>query len=303
MSDEQPPAEFQQVLDSWRPAAIRVSGRIDAWPTRALAALLGAPAPVTGEALPLLWHEVHLHDAPRPDDLAADGHPRAGLLPPLKERRRMFGGGKVEVLAPMLVGEEVTRDSRVVDVRLRHGRSGWLLLVTEEHDFRNDGRLLVRDRRDIVYRVPSDISGTAGGAPVVPPEDLPQGPAALELETDPRVLFMYSALTYNPHRIHYDRDFTRDVEGHPDLLVHGPLLATGCAEAARRLLGSLCVMEYRLVAPAYCGEPVRFHVREHDDGACEVSALQGRRVCARAQVTPAAHRSASSPGPGERHDG
>jgi len=190
-------------------------------------------------------------------------------------------GGLVEVLAPLSVGAAATRVSRVADVRLRVGRSGWLLLVTEEHDIVSEGLLRVRDRRDIVYRAAADMRHGAAGAPADLPAGPPPGAVTMTLDPDARLLFMYSALTYNAHRIHYDPDYVRDVEGHGRLLVHGPLIATACAEVAQRAVGELRSLEYRLVAPAFVGASVTFHAQRADDGACSVWATQDGQVCAR----------------------
>jgi 3-methylfumaryl-CoA hydratase len=280
----QPPEEFRAAAATWRPAETSVEGRIDEWSARALAALLGAAVPLAGRPLPLAWHEAQLHEAPTLAELGPDGHSLGGLLPPLSARQRRFGGGEIEVLAPLVVGATATRVSRVAQVRLRQGRSGWLLLVTEEHEISSEGSLRVRDRRDIVYRAAADVwHGTVGEAadpPAAPPAAPPAGAASMTLDPDPRLLFMYSALTYNAHRIHYDPDYVRDVEGHGRLLVHGPLTATACAEVARRVVGDLRSLTYRLVAPAFAGSSVTFHAQRSDDGGCAVWATQDGRVCA-----------------------
>ena len=277
----EPPREFRAVAESWRPDQERVDGRIDEWSTAALAALLSVPPPSPGDPLPLGWHEVHLHDTPRLAELGPDGHRLGGLLPPLSARQRRFGGGLVEALAPLVVCAAATRVSRVADVRLREGRSGWLLLVSEEHEIASEGVLRVRDRRDIVYRASVDVRQGPGGGAVDSLAGPPVGAFSMTLDPDPRLLFMYSALTYNAHRIHYDPDYVRDVEGHGRLLVHGPLIATACAEVAQRTLGELRSLEYRLVAPAFVGSPVTFHAQGSDDGSCAVWATQDGRVCAR----------------------
>lgn len=277
----QPPEDFHAVAATWRPAETSVEGRIDEWSARALAALLGAAAPLAGQPLPLTWHEVQLHEAPAPGQLGPDGHPLGGLLPPVSARQRRFGGGLVEVLAPLVVGSTATRVSRVADVRLREGGSGWLLLVTEEHEILSGGVLCVRDRRDLVYRAATDVRRGVAGVAADSPDGPPVGAVTMSLEPDPRLLFLYSALTYNPHRIHYDPDYVRQVEGHGRLLVHGPLIATACAEVAHRVMGQLRSLEYRLVAPAFVGAPVTFHAQRSDDGACAVWATQDGRLCAR----------------------
>jgi 3-methylfumaryl-CoA hydratase len=281
----EPPGELRAVAESWRPDQERVDGRIDEWSTAALAALLDVPPPSPGDPLPLGWHEVHLHDTARMAELGPDGHRLGGLLPPLSARQRRFGGGVIEVLAPLPVGATARRDSRVVDVRLREGRAGWLLIVTEEHEIRSGRTVCVRDRRDLVYRVAEDVLSRRA-APAAEPRPAPawDGPPLLTLDPDPRMLFLYSALTYNAHRIHYDADYLRSVEGDGRLLVHGPLVATGCAQAAQQVVGVVRSLEYRLVAPAFAGRPVAFHARAADDGSCAVRVLQDGRLVARASA-------------------
>ncbi len=271
MSDE--PVEFAEVLDGWAPAPEVVHGALDPWPAAALAALLGRPAPGPGEPLPPLWQEVYLRAAHAVSELADDGHPGAGsLVPPLRDRRRMFGGGRITVHRPLLVGEPATRTSSVAGVRARQGRSGWLLLVTEQHEVCVDGAVRVREERDIVYRRAADVGRTAAAAAAPAPADPPD----YTIEPDERLLFCMSALTYNAHRIHYDRDFTVGVEGHPDLLVHGPLLALGAVETVRRQdPREIARMQYRLVSPAYLGRgTIGFACTRDDSGSLRVVGSQ-----------------------------
>ena len=304
----QPPAEFARIAESWQPAATTASGRVQEWQVAAFAALIGADAPGTDEPLPLLWHETQLRDTPGLADLGPDGHPAAGLLPPLSQRRRMFGGGTVDVIEALRVGERASRVGRVVDRRLREGRAGWLLLVTEEYEWRGaDGEVRVRDRRDLVYRAPSDIAAAAASGPSTAAkaaeskaaepkaaEPAPSGRWTLTMDTDERLLFMYSALTYNTHRIHYDAPYAGAEEGYPGLLVQGPLIATGCAEVARRHLGPVTSMTYRLVAPSFCGAPLTFHAAEPVDGVSEVWAVQHDKICARGTARVAASDESSA---------
>ncbi|MDG3009899.1 hypothetical protein G4X40_07030 [Rhodococcus sp. D2-41] len=292
----EPPEAFRDVVDHWRPGPQVDEDLFGAWPTRALAAVLDAPAPA--DALPPLWHEVYLRAAHRPSDLGADGHPlRDDLVPDLANRRRMFGGGRVAVTAPLRLGETVRRTSTVESVTIRHGRSGWLLLVTERHRFTVDGELRVTDERDIVYRLPQDVSRRPTYTAPRPTADADLGEPVLTYHPDERMLFQFSALTYNAHRIHYDFPFTTAVEGHPHLLVHGPLLALGGLEAARRTLGHPAVaVDYRLVAPAYCGDPVTFHVTPVDADEVSVQAMQRGRCCLTMTASTAARRPTESEG-------
>jgi 3-methylfumaryl-CoA hydratase len=284
------PREFADVVSGWRPAPQVVHGELSPWPAQALAALLGALPPGPRDPLPPLWHEVYLHQPYAVTDLGPEGHlAEGGLLPPLAERRRMFGGGRITVEQPLRVGEVATRTSTVIRPRVREGRSGWLLLLTELHEITVGGAPRVTDERDIVYRVPADVSRAAVPPPAATgpaaPQPAPPAPA-FGLDVDERVLFMFSALTYNAHRIHYDRRYTVDVEGHRDLLVHGPLLAIGAVEAARRTgTGDISAFSYRLVSPSYPGTPISFGVERADPRQATVTGTQDGVVRVEARVT------------------
>ncbi|MGI9156403.1 MAG: hypothetical protein ACR2FG_07175 [Marmoricola sp.] len=262
------PREFERILDQWRPEPEVVEGELCRWPADALSAFLGGRGLGHAGSLPPLWHELYLHRVRAVAELGEEGHPVDGsLLPPLLERRRMFAGGTVTLDEPMRLGERAKRTSSVQDIRVREGRSGWLLIVTEQHLFSADGVPRVRDQRDIIYRLPADMSRSVAPRAVAGPTT---GRPMFRLDVDERMLFMFSALTYNAHRIHYDRRYAVDVEGHADLLVHGPLLAIGAIEAARRTCDAqISTVSYRLLAPSYPGSPIEFYVQE--DGASRVS--------------------------------
>ncbi|HET8716926.1 MAG TPA: hypothetical protein VFM50_04175 [Nocardioidaceae bacterium] len=286
----QPPAEFDEVRRSWSPTGEQVTGRLDPWPAQALAALLGTTLPGDG-TLPPLWSEAYLRSARPVSALGEDGHPADGaLVPPLPHRRRMFGGGRIVVTAPLRLGETATRTSSVRDVRLRQGRSGWLLLLTELHELRVGDDVRVREERDIVYRRPEDVARPAasGGTPASCGAGVPDDDADFVLHPDERQLFCFSALTYNAHRIHYDRDYTRQVEGHRDLLVHGPLLVIGAIEAARRIRpeasAPITSVDYRLVAPSHPGSPVVFSTAPGNDRTARVVGTQDGVATVEARV-------------------
>jgi 3-methylfumaryl-CoA hydratase len=216
-------------------------------PAQALAALLDVPLP--DGPLPLLWHWLYLLDRPAQADLGPDGHPVRGavLAPPGPGRRRMWAGGRVRVPGELRVGESATRRSEVLAVREKNGRSGPLTFVTVAHRISQGGRVVVDEEQDIVYRAPDAGSPRPDDGPDVPP-----GEDEWAVEVTPTLLFRFSALTYNAHRIHYDRDYSREVEGYPGLLTHGPLQALAMAEAARaRGIGGRVEFEYRLVSPLF----------------------------------------------------
>ncbi len=224
-------------------------------PAEGLAGLLGVDLPdLTGAGLPALWHWVYLLDRPRQEDLGPDGHPVRGVVPvpPGPGLRRMWASGRVRALAPLVTDRPATRRSRVARTEDKVGRSGAMTFVTVRHEVVQDGHVVVEENQNIVYRQPPERS--AAVVEEAPVADVPPGPGEWPIEPSQTLLARFSALTYNGHRIHYDREFTRDVEGYPGLLVHGPLQAIAMTEAARRLLGGAVVpvdVDYRLVAPLF----------------------------------------------------
>jgi 3-methylfumaryl-CoA hydratase len=227
-------------------------------PARALGALLDVPVPDLegGAGLPLLWHWIYLLDRPAQADLGPDGHAIRGTLPapPGPGRRRMWAGGRVLTSGSLRCGETATKRTRVLSVQEKNGRSGPLTFVVVGHQIRQDGRVVIEEEQDIVYRVAAS-SPEPSPVPVVPVVPGPVVPAAdgeWTIEVSPTLLFRFSALTYNAHRIHYDRDYARDVEGYPGLLTHGPLQALVMAEAGRAAGcdGDLS-FHYRLSSPLF----------------------------------------------------
>jgi 3-methylfumaryl-CoA hydratase len=231
-------------------------------PASALGGLLDVPVPDLdgGAELPLLWHWVYLLDRPAQADLGPDGHPVRGAVPapPGPGLRRMWAGGSVRLRGGLRCGETATRRSRVLSVQEKQGRSGPLTFVTVGHQVSQRGRVCVDERQDLVYRVPPAAGAAAPAAPGAAADSgpaLPPGTGERAIEVTPPLLFRFSALTYNAHRIHYDRQYARDVEGYPGLLTHGPLQALAMAEAARaggypEGAGDL-VFDYRLVSPLF----------------------------------------------------
>lgn len=225
-------------------------------PAEALSRLLGVPLPdVTGEeGLPLLWHWLYLLERPAQADLGADGHPVRGVIPapPGPGRRRMWAGGRVRTTGVLRCGEEATRRTSILSTTDKDGRTGRLTFVTVQHLVLQCGAVVVDEQQDIVYR---DATTPA------PPDTMPVEPAAIvppavdewSIDVTSTLLFRFSALTYNGHRIHYDREYARDVEGYPGLVTHGPLQALAMAEAARVVDSTpgLRSFDYRMVSPLF----------------------------------------------------
>ena len=258
-------------------------------PAQALAGLLGVALPDLGggEGLPLLWHWVYLLERPVQADLGPDGHPaRGGIpVPPGPGRRRMWAAGRVVASGALRCDEPATRHTRVLSSTDKQGRTGAMTFVKVGHEIVQRGQVVIREEQDIVYRAaaaPAADEPMAASAGPGREADavLPTQPGEWEVEITPTVLFRYSALTYNAHRIHYDRDFCRDVEGYPGLLVHGPLQATLMAEAARRRGASGPVQfDYRLVAPLFDHEGLVVSATQTDDGlVTQVRDRSGRQT-------------------------
>ena len=206
--------------------------RIDLARARAMQKLIEDPdAPLNeGDALPPLWHWLYFWDVARHSDLGPDGHAtRGGLLPPINLPSRMWAGSRLAFLRPLAMGAYAEQSSTVTEVSEKQGRSGRLVFVTVHHRVSDDEGICIEEEQDLVFRRPPGPGAvsTAEPAPAIIPWRLPITP-------DPVMLFRYSALTMNGHRIHYDHKYVTETEGYPGLVVHGPLLATLMIELARR---------------------------------------------------------------------
>ena len=221
-------------------------------PLAALAATLDRdePFPQAGDPVPPLWHWLYFLPVHRASDIVADGHAeRGGFLPPVQLPRRMFAGARFWFNRPIRVGETVTRRSRIADVRCKDGRSGPLVFVVARHEIGGRDGVAVVEEQELVYR-----SGPVPGASLAAPEAAPNDPAwRREVRPDEVLLFRYSALTFNGHRIHYDRRYATDVEGYAGLVVHGQLVATMLLELLRQHVPGAVVTEFsfRAVRPIF----------------------------------------------------
>ena len=197
-------------------------------------------------------------------DVGPDGHPKRGdFLPPVPLPRRMWAGSRLVFPSPLRIGDALRRTSRVVDVSVKEGRSGTLVFVTVRHEIdRGDERLLF-DEHDIVYRGIAP-AGTAASAHKQAPQDHLW---IRTIEPTPVLLFRYSALTYNSHRIHYDQPYVTDIEGYPGLIVHGPLLATLLLDLLLRERPSARVKRFEFRAVSALFDDAPFHVCGRPDDA------------------------------------
>jgi 3-methylfumaryl-CoA hydratase len=266
-------------LRQWIGRTEQLTDIITATPYAALAATLDRPAarPAAGTPLPPLWHWLYFLPVYRQSDIGPDGHAeRGGFLPPVALPRRMWAGSQFEFSRPLCVGDAIWRRSTIVDVTEKRGRSGPLVFVKVRHEIHRDDEPLpaLIEFHDLVYR-DAPTAGAAAPSPTL-------APAAWSWERkinpDPVLLFRYSALTFNGHRIHYDRRYVSEVEGYPGLVVHGPLIATLLLDLLRREMPEADVsrFQFKAIRPLFdleafsvCGRPgegntVQLWARDHE---------------------------------------
>ena len=247
------------------------SDSLTAWPIAALAATLDEPelAVDIGSPVPNGWHWIFFLEAKPASELGSDGHPkRGGFLPPVPLPRRMWAGGRLEFIQPLKIGDPITRESEILSVELKSGRSGTLVFVTVRHTIKAAGTIAIIEEQDIVYR-----EAAQKGEPLPPGKPAPGNAAwSRRVMPDSTLLFRYSALTFNGHRIHYDKDYATNEEHYPGLVVHGPMQATLlldlCRQNARRTLKQF---EYRAQHPLFAGRA--FTVNGNFDAAASQADL------------------------------
>jgi 3-methylfumaryl-CoA hydratase len=259
MSTEEPD------LVAWKGRTETVLDTMGPTPVLALMATLDHPAaPVpAGTPLPPLWHWLYFLPLHRQSEIGPDGHAkRGGFLPPVPLPRRMWAGSQFEFHAPVRVGDAVARRSTIADVTQKAGRTGRLVFVKVQHELFCNGaeRPALTEFHDIVYREarqPGDVEP--------PPTAAPTGaPWQREIVPDDVLLFRYSALTFNGHRIHYDRRYVTEVEGYPGLIVHGPLIATLLMDLLGRHAPEAEVASFRFkaVRPTFDLHPFKVNGRQ-----------------------------------------
>ncbi len=221
--------------------------------------------PRVGDAAPLTTHWCLAQPVFPMSALSPDGHPtRGGFLPPVPLPRRMWAGGELQFFQPLRVGDETTRSSRIADITMKTGGTGVLCFVSVDHTVATPRGTVIRERQDIVYREMSAAQPAAPAKPAPPP-------AAQHREShmaDPVLLFRYSALTFNGHRIHYDRDYVTKVEGYPGLVFHGPLQAAFLVEFSAKLHGGAAPKKfsYRGVQPLFEGSEFSINANDTSTG-------------------------------------
>lgn len=243
------------ILTDWIGRATESACWLDPWRAQALHATLDSsePMPQEGGVLAPGWQWVYFLETAPSSELGPDGHPRrGGFMPPVQLPRRMWAGSRLEFLAPLVLGESARRVSRILAVEEKSGRSGRLCFVTVEHEIHGQLGVAIREQQDIVYR-----EASTGGVP--PAQAAPDDAKwRREWSFDAPRLFRYSALTFNSHRIHYDRAYATQEEGYQGLVVHGPLLATLMLELVRahHPQRPLRRFEFRAVAPVFDGQRI-----------------------------------------------
>jgi len=235
-------------LRTWIGKSQSETDLVTAAPLRMMRATLDL-ADVPSTTVPPLWHWLYFLPSPRQSQLGDDGHAkRGGFLPPVPLPRRMWAAGQFEFFHELALGEVITRTSTIDDVTTKTGRTGSLCFVRVRHEISNQTGLALREFHDIVYRPLAASDAKAPSYEISPPSHASE----VVLPTDP-LLFRYSALTFNGHRIHYDRKYVTSVEGYPGLIVHGPLMATLLAGFGQRVVPNHPVehFEFKALKPVF----------------------------------------------------
>lgn len=252
-------------LRKWVGKSEQCAEQIAPFPSRALAATLDREDPPyeAGSALPPLWQWMHFLTISPLREAGADGHPkRGGFLPPVPLPRRMWAGSRLEFIQPLRIGETATKTSTILKVDHKSGRTGDLVFVTVRHAYACSSGLAINEEHDIVYR-----DAPAPGTPAPsPPPARSDATWRRAIHPDPVLLFRYSALTFNSHRIHYDLPYVTGEEGYAGLIVHGPLIATLMLDLVRREQPGATVksFSFRAVSPVISGAP--FEVQGKPNG-------------------------------------
>lgn len=257
---------MSQDLTDWTGRSETATDLLRPFPADALAATLDRDETYPeGAALPDLWHWLYFLPLHRLSESGRDGHAaKGGFLPPVPLPRRMWAGSRFRFLRPLTIGAEATKTSTIARVEPKQGRSGPLCFVTVAHDFRQDGQHCIAEEHDIVYR-----EDPAPGAPAPVVQPAPEGSDfSRTIHPDPVLLFRYSALTFNGHRIHYDQPYATGVEGYPGLVVHGPLLATLLMDLLRRQTDApVAEFAFRALATITDTDDFSVHGARRDDGS------------------------------------
>ena len=260
--------------DEWLGRSRKHRCQMDGWRSQALIDSLELK-PLSGDSLPMLWQWIYFLEAPQRAMQGADGHPQKGdFFPPIANPRRMFAGGRSILHSPLRLDQPAELVETIMRCEEKSGGSGNMTVLTVSYHYHQQGQLCVEEERDFIY-----LPARAGEQPEAVCTDYAEIASSdwtREVATDPVLLFKYSALTFNGHRIHYDRDYARSEESYPDLVVHGPMTAILLADLARRESGSeLRRFSFRARAPLYVGDTLRLRGNPADtDGAIKLAAYR-----------------------------
>ncbi|AIO37822.1 hypothetical protein DM40_5520 [Burkholderia cenocepacia] len=253
MTGEQP-----ESIDAWIGRREDSVDRITPAPIRLLRATLDDAEPsALPDVLPPLWHWLYFLPGERQSNIGTDGHARrGGFLPPVALPRRMWAGGRLQFLRPLAVDTPIQRRSTIANVQSKSGRSGQLVFVTALHEIGDAQGVAIREEQDIVYRDAPPPAAAGTPAPVAPPAPTDEQYSRI-VTPDPVLLMRFSALTFNGHRIHYDRPYAMEEEGYPGLVVHGPLIAMLLMEELRRRHPGKTIraFDFKAVSPLFDTAP------------------------------------------------
>lgn len=249
-------------LQNWIGKSETATALIDERQAELMAATFDQPIPTIGDTLPPCWHWAWFNHARPHSELGRDGHPKRGensILPPITLPRRMWAGGKIEFLQPLKVGTKITKKSTIEKIAEKNGSTGKLCIVTVLHELFDGGTLCIREKQNLVFR--EDPQPDAPKAS--PPEAPKDASVSRTITPDPVTMFRYSALTFNGHRIHYDIDYARDIEGYDGLVFHAPLTATLLISLAAEIKGKpVSSFEYRATSPLFGHEAFTIHAKQ-----------------------------------------
>ncbi|MBU9607909.1 FAS1-like dehydratase domain-containing protein [Burkholderia multivorans] len=253
MTGEQP-----ESFDAWIGRREDSVDRITPAPIRLLRATLDDAEPsALPDALPPLWHWLYFLPGERQSNIGTDGHARrGGFLPPVALPRRMWAGGRLQFLRPLAVDTPIQRRSTIANVQSKSGRSGQLVFVTVLHEIGDAHGVAIREEQDIVYRDAPPPAAAGTPAPAAQPAPTDEQYSRI-VTPDPVLLMRFSALTFNGHRIHYDRPYAMEEEGYPGLVVHGPLIAMLLMEELRRRHPGKTIraFDFKAVSPLFDTAP------------------------------------------------
>lgn len=257
-------------IKGWEGRTESVTGQVTASQAAMIHATLpgrAGPAPRDGDPLPLLWHWCAFPPLTPTDALGRDGHPRLGdFLPPVALDRRMWAGGALTFHALLRVGDVIRRQSRLISVEEKLGGAGPMVLVSVVHEIHGPRGMAIHERQDIVYlQIPSEYRPPRA----IPVPDSPAFDTRSPISAP--LLFRYSAVTFNAHRIHYDLPYATEVEHYPGLVVHGPLQATLLIDAATRWRGQApAAFRFRGVHPLFHSEDLRLIGTPNETGGLDL---------------------------------